>query len=797
MILLHLVGVCHRHRTLLSPQRSGILGVNPWPVQLESLFLSSFPQLKTRRRREYDDHDNEDDAIEHHSEDQTDDDFFQEEEEEEQHLEPIWLQNRDDLTCLGPTGSFTECGDATLWFIQRHTLPQPPAIPGKAKRQFLSGIWQKDSDTQMQVSRSPSPLTGWTFQVVDRDYGELAADHPEEDQRKRNSNPSGLECLDRVDSAVQVLPCKRKWMRPTPSSGVWLIDDQGSMQVYDRRRQLQHQNSNTEPLCLHRGRANETDSVVLGSCADPFEGSENNETLPVRFSFVRYRAVTITHDASAHSSGGHQQQQGRHASLSRSSKATRGNMPTSSPVRENAIPSSRDKAHIQAEDDWMHHTELMRSSQLLFHSMNKMNQKRDEEEASPLNTLLQDTNPILLMGHNSNKKKKTKPTNPALLHPTPDEGINIGAAASMKMRPIQKHPYIEQAKNEVWTDPQTALEYFTDLSTYLGRDRAVSGRHTLTGVGQYRKGYVIKVYGIAYYVSKRDVLADPTFATYARMSEDELRARPDFYTHLRQMNYRNEDDNAGKFERTLMLKTNMQLSAETMRSSLQADWRMLSDEMKDTLIGSSMEPRPADEDMLKLIQSPENPSRCSCSQVAPEEYQADPDCCARGTELVFTWLKNGDLEVCLLLRYCNGNFRPDPYSLSHTRFFLLGPTQWPAHGYLSSSGYRRRYLFRVPSTRRPNLHGVARPCCGRLPVSVGPVGASKRGQLGTPPCQGREGKPNLPCRWRIHKWNILAGSRNDGHDASEHGRSCRSCGKCRSIHARSSSFDAGCGAEVC
>jgi hypothetical protein len=104
-------------------------------------------------------------------------------------------------------------------------------------------------------------------------------------------------------------------------------------------------------------------------------------------------------------------------------------------------------------------------------------------------------------------------------------------------------------------------------------------------------------------------------------------------------------DTAGKFDRTLFLKTNMQLATETMRASLDADWKMLTPEAKEILIGSSMKGRPATEETLQIIESPENPNRCSCAQIAPEEYHADPLCCARGTELVFTWRKDGRLEV--------------------------------------------------------------------------------------------------------------------------------------------------------
>lgn len=146
-------------------------------------------------------------------------------------------------------------------------------------------------------------------------------------------------------------------------------------------------------------------------------------------------------------------------------------------------------------------------------------------------------------------------------------------------------------------------------------------------------------------MSKRDILADPSVEAFAGLSSEELRT-PQFYDILRTMDgYKNTNNPAGKFDRTLFLKTNMQLATETMRSSLDADWKMLTPEAKELLIGSSMKAMPATEETLRIIESPDNPSRCSCAQIAPEEYNADPSCCARGTELVFTWRKNGNLEV--------------------------------------------------------------------------------------------------------------------------------------------------------
>jgi len=155
-------------------------------------------------------------------------------------------------------------------------------------------------------------------------------------------------------------------------------------------------------------------------------------------------------------------------------------------------------------------------------------------------------------------------------------------------------------------------------------------------------------------------LADPSFQEYAGLSAEELRNRPDFYEKLRTMPPRGSDPSKGGFfDRTLYLKTNMQLSTETMRSSLDSDWKKLTDEDKALLIKTSMEPRPADERMLEEIKKKDNPSRCSCAQVAPDEYEADGSCCARGIELVFTWRKNGDLEVRLNGRLMDSFPRPE------------------------------------------------------------------------------------------------------------------------------------------
>ena len=120
------------------------------------------------------------------------------------------------------------------------------------------------------------------------------------------------------------------------------------------------------------------------------------------------------------------------------------------------------------------------------------------------------------------------------------------------------------------------------------------------------------------------------------MTVEELREDDSFYNTLL---------NEGTVDKTLFIKLNMQLSTETVRQSLSAEWQLLSDDHKEQLAESSSKPRVAEERMLQTIQSKENTSNCSCGQSAPPEYNVDESCCARGTEMVFTWRKNGNLEV--------------------------------------------------------------------------------------------------------------------------------------------------------
>jgi hypothetical protein len=117
------------------------------------------------------------------------------------------------------------------------------------------------------------------------------------------------------------------------------------------------------------------------------------------------------------------------------------------------------------------------------------------------------------------------------------------------------------------------------------------------------------------------------------LTAEELRKRPNFYAH-----YWLRSDEA-RLDRTILIKTNMQLSAETMRNSLQADWSYLTADAKKLLAETGMQKLPADDAMLNtILRSADNPSRCSCMQTTEHLLEeelvvaANEEYCSKGTE---------------------------------------------------------------------------------------------------------------------------------------------------------------------
>ena len=668
VVLLHLVGCPqHFHHTF-----EGIVGVQPWPIVLET--LSTVPGWPSSSQHE------------------TPPDL----------PEPVWLQDAVTQTCLGPQGTFTaDCGDATLW------LPVPQAIASttpttRRRRRRRRGDSHSDNDT--------TESRGVVFYLVDRDVADMLEGTLESFRNNNNNNKSvvwwnpprawkqrrqalpPLECLvwDSNNDEVSIQVCDPRPHRIPRTSALpqwaWSVEEDSSLRPVVRAREGTVSSSTTPrieespldtPLCATL-RPNESPrhSVHLAPCQEtPLSTTASEATADppfqqpqqqIELSLVRYwtnnnnkehatRAGNPEGPSSntnnKNKSNGHQDGWGNQESMeeqpdNENDAAIQESLSESSPLPFR----KRDLAHMAALDRSMH-PELPSRPRLLFEARSHNNKKEGERSHSSTKgtmnvqiktkerlATLHNANPILLVGGaSSSSSLHDSLTVSSSTAATGDSFASSSSSVHHRKRRIPVHPYIADCKNEVWTDPQTGLDYPTDLSSYLGYDRKEKGRHTIMGVGQYRKGYVIKVYGIAYYVSKRDVLADPFFEQYADLSADELRQHPEFFEHLRL--------HPQNFERSLYIKTNMQLSAEAIRGSLQADWSMLTEEAKDLILESSMRPQPVDGRTLEIIQDASNPSKCSCESIAPEEYHADTSCCARGTELVFTWLKNGDVVV--------------------------------------------------------------------------------------------------------------------------------------------------------
>ncbi|CAB9511768.1 expressed unknown protein [Seminavis robusta] len=645
IILLHLLGVSNHHlpswyydyltNTSASERSSfysGIRGVHPHSITLERLDLREVGGL-----------DGVDWLGDHRGDQEQQQSLSQSSDSAaaatttttQETREPFWLQDSRDGKCLGPSGGFSECGDATLWFILRR---------GTQRKSLRMGPFGVE---EVLERADPEEPYRYALQIVDNDYDGASTISVETSAsmtssrffswRHQRQRRQQKDCLvpapksRRRHGALELGSCGKQ-----KTAWSWRVDPQGFLYLPN---DVSHTNGRE---CLRRSSTGS--SAVLSACQD--NGSEadsqhHEQQRLVQFSLVRYHATANPSVAPSNNNKVRPEQK-------KEKQAETSNRP--SKPRE-GLPSTKDKAHSHASDPVAHSPIFeMNLAGRPLRSAIPTPQDRKDAQSQPF-AALKDTNPILFVGktqpEQSNPSKEAASSDPRATTPPPQPSVSsLG-----KLRKIEMNPYIAASQDEIWVDPLTGLQYPTDLCKYLGHDRRESGRHTLVGVGQFMKTMLkIKVYGIALYVSKRDVLADPAFQQYAGLSSEDLRKRPDFYEKLR---------SAGGFDRTLVLKTNMQLATETMRSSLDSDWKMLSEEAKALLIDTSMRPRPAEQQMLEQIQRADNPSRCSCAQSAPEEYQADPTCCARGIELVFTWRKNGDLEVRLNGRLMDSFPRPD------------------------------------------------------------------------------------------------------------------------------------------
>lgn len=483
VILLHLLGVSNHHLpswyydliTTTDSERtsfySGIRGVHPHSIVLERLELQQVGGLDGVEW--LDDGDSASSSQENSQRTESQYTAIP-----SQNREPFWLQDSRDGKCLGPNGGFSECGDATLWFILRRstgrkslrmgpfgveeTLGKPdPQEPYRYALQVVDNDYEQQQQHQLSIQRAlpqhteiqglSSLLSYWRQQRRRLRQRDCLVPSSSTAPQQHHMKPPSLE----LDSCIKH---KTAW--------TWRVNDEGVLYIPDEI-------SKDNRRCLQRTK---TSSAVLAACH--IANSTSTSDRLVQFSLVRYHATTSSNlppasqtpiqPVSPTANHNHQQE----SSSRRSAK-----------VAENdgnceGLPKTRDIAHSHANAKKIHSPlfEMNLATRPLLSSVTR------KESTAPPFAALKDSNPILFLGSDRQKTRSTTQKNMV----TPKEPSSAPTSPG-KLRKIEKHPYIEASKDEIWVDPQTGLEYPTDLCKYLGHDRKEHGQHILMGVGQFVK----------------------------------------------------------------------------------------------------------------------------------------------------------------------------------------------------------------------------------------------------------------------------------------------------------------------
>lgn len=492
VVVLHLVGVSTHLPTTSPSGRSGIVGVNPLSIVLETLDPSSLDL----------DSDESNLRIQPH--------------------QPHWLQDlMGDQTCLDPMGGFSECGDATLWLV----------VPKKSSRR--QALWRKwitwaTEEEETEENTSSSRIQGFALQLYDDTHQQQPLP-PQEEPHNKDDLSSSLssysfhysyyhtrsayvdlsekECLTRrrKDNQLILVPCSqdRAWAwhfnehgilhfkKPKSSSSIKKREDSVDLKQ-DKHQRIQGLKKGGKKTleCLAR---NASHAAILTPC-------DGRQTHLDSGTEARVLQIGLVRQATADSTVDIQ----RHVSDTLIVEASEQRQKQQQQQQQPRLPPSRiDIAHSHASKS-PERVELKRSNRMTSLSINantntKSSPSLDSTTSLPLPLMyFKDTNPILLAnGHttglskkDNEKGRKSLMANKKSTMALPDSTASSATSAARPkpmVRKIQTNHYINEAKDERWTDPLTGLIYHTDLCRYLGHDRKEVGRHTLTGVGQYMK----------------------------------------------------------------------------------------------------------------------------------------------------------------------------------------------------------------------------------------------------------------------------------------------------------------------
>ena len=232
IVLIHLVGVSTNlpHNTWSNtPFWQGIRGVHPMAIFLESLQLpggvdGGLDELLARLRAAgYD---------------------FP---EDEVLSEPFWLQDDTDGTCLGPGGTFGQCGDASLWLVRKRRRRRRRDDGGSIlSRLVMRGADGNDSDE--------ASVWGYALELVDvstgrrrsRDVGndasssDVEADQSTDEGECLVSRPASYDADRERTLRLGSCASNEAWVWRISGDGV-LSQDERAISLSLTRRQRQEQ----------------------------------------------------------------------------------------------------------------------------------------------------------------------------------------------------------------------------------------------------------------------------------------------------------------------------------------------------------------------------------------------------------------------------------------------------------------------------------------------------------------------------------------------------------------------------
>ncbi len=461
----------------------------------------------------------------------------------------VHIKDDTDGRCLGPDG-FSECGDATLWKIRRRPSINVSTTESMHRRNMrgevsirnrksgdhqspvgwifttLFGLHGGDQDkTDLEDNSSTTSNdndTTWEYalELVDvnslppfgigNEHGSpgecvisFAADEEPQSGNLEMGSCSSDEAWSWSINEGGILKWDEKIRTPYESNSQ--NDDMGklilggpigrfmqmSSDTYDDKS---GNHSNQSPIDqLEQGKStrclwrfNETSARTEPCDASPIDAMETTKRRLVGLSVIQYQNSAAVSPKLPRFSDGVEQKNGPNVgekvTSTFSSTATQA---TTENDTESHLPHTKSYSTSRSTSD-PHHVKVLLGVGGYFERPKLVHSSSHSGKEPKRLT------PMGVGGYFEKSLKSSEgKTKTNLLHHPPSASStsppNLQQEAPLKPRKIPVHPYIAASKNGMYEDPSTGLHFPTDLHSYLGHERKVSGRHTLMGVGLFTK----------------------------------------------------------------------------------------------------------------------------------------------------------------------------------------------------------------------------------------------------------------------------------------------------------------------